>query len=113
MEFGWMILTFLLAAAGSLALGLVLLWVDRKVTARVQWRVGPPFFQPLFDVLKLMGKENLMPVSARGTGFLLAPPVAFRKNTTAKHTHIPCRNVLVISTGSFPIQQVDALTHAH
>jgi NADH-quinone oxidoreductase subunit H len=67
---------FLAAAAGTLVLGLVLKWVDRKVTARVQWRVGPPWYQPMVDILKLMGKENLMPATARGTGFLLAPLIA-------------------------------------
>ncbi|HUS91561.1 MAG TPA: complex I subunit 1 family protein [Phycisphaerae bacterium] len=70
------ILIFLVAAVATMALGLAFRWVDRKVTAMVQWRVGPPWYQPVMDVLKLMGKENLMPVTARGTGFLLAPVVA-------------------------------------
>jgi len=76
MDLGVTILIYLAAALGTLALGLVLRWVDRKVTALVQWRVGPPWYQPAVDVLKLMGKENLMPVTARRTGFLLAPVVA-------------------------------------
>ncbi len=42
----------------------------------VQWRVGPPWYQLAADVMKLMGKENMMPVTARGTGFLLAPVIA-------------------------------------
>ena len=71
-----MILTFIIAACGTLALGLVLKWVDRKVTALVQWRVGPPWYQPAVDVLKLMGKENIMPVTAKGTLFLLAPVIS-------------------------------------
>jgi NADH-quinone oxidoreductase subunit H len=70
------ILIFLAAVVGTLALGLLFKWVDRKVTARVQWRVGPPWYQPMVDVIKLMGKDNTMPVTARGTGFLLAPVVA-------------------------------------
>ena len=70
------ILIFLAAACGTLVLGLTLRWVDRKVTALVQWRVGPPWYQPLVDVIKLMGKENMMPITGRGTGFLLAPVVA-------------------------------------
>jgi NADH-quinone oxidoreductase subunit H len=76
MSLGMSILIYVAAAAGTLALGLLLRWVDRKVTARVQWRKGPPLLQPVYDVLKLMGKESLMPVTARGTGFLLAPVVA-------------------------------------
>lgn len=31
----------------------------RKVTARVQSRQGPPIWQPYFDLLKLLGKEDL------------------------------------------------------
>lgn len=31
----------------------------RKVTARVQSRQGPPLWQPYFDLLKLLGKEDL------------------------------------------------------
>ncbi|MCD6304462.1 MAG: NADH-quinone oxidoreductase subunit H, partial [Planctomycetes bacterium] len=73
MELGWCILVYAAAAAGTLALGLAFKWVDRLVTARVQWRVGPPWYQPGADILKLMGKESLMPLTARGTGFLLAP----------------------------------------
>ena len=38
--------------------GLVTSWVDRKVTARVQMRVGPPFFQPFFDIGKLMSAPD-------------------------------------------------------
>ncbi|MBN1578428.1 MAG: NADH-quinone oxidoreductase subunit H, partial [Chitinispirillaceae bacterium] len=36
--------------------GLVTSWIDRKVTARVQMRVGPPFLQPFYDVIKYMVK---------------------------------------------------------
>ena len=34
-------------------LGLFASWVDRKVTARVQYRVGPPLLQPAIDLVKL------------------------------------------------------------
>ncbi len=68
---------FLAAAIGTLAVGMVSSWVDRKVTARVQYRVGPPFFQPVYDVFKLLGKETLLPDRAKGRGFLLAPVVGF------------------------------------
>jgi len=76
MDVALMLLVFVAAATGTLVWGLALKWVDRKVTARVQWRVGPPVYQPLADVIKLLGKENLMPATARGTGFLLAPMIA-------------------------------------
>ncbi len=53
--------------------GLLASWVDRKVTARVQWRVGPPWYQPFVDILKLLGKETIVPTKPRATFFLLAP----------------------------------------
>jgi NADH-quinone oxidoreductase subunit H len=53
--------------------GLVSTWVDRKVTARVQWRKGPPFLQPFYDVIKLLGKETSIPGSGNPVLFLLAP----------------------------------------
>ena len=33
---------------------------DRKLTARLQGRYGPPIRQPFFDVLKLLQKENIV-----------------------------------------------------
>lgn len=73
MTWGLMIVALVVATTGTLALGLLAKWVDRKVTARIQWRVGPPWYQPALDCMKLMGKEALMPSTARGSGFLLAP----------------------------------------
>ena len=32
--------------------------IDRKVTAQMQGRVGPPIFQPFYDVGKLFEKED-------------------------------------------------------
>jgi ech hydrogenase subunit B len=34
--------------------------IDRKVTARMQGRVGPPIFQPFYDVGKLFEKEDVV-----------------------------------------------------
>ena len=33
--------------------------ISRKVTARIQSRQGPPVLQPYFDLLKLLGKEDI------------------------------------------------------
>lgn len=38
-------------------LGALLMGLDRKVTARIQGRMGPPIFQPFYDVIKLLLKE--------------------------------------------------------
>ncbi|MBE0477910.1 NADH-quinone oxidoreductase subunit H [Candidatus Aerophobetes bacterium] len=56
-------------------IGLFAAWVDRKVTARLQWRVGPPWYQNFIDFLKLMGKETIIPSGARKITFLSAPLV--------------------------------------
>jgi formate hydrogenlyase subunit 4 len=40
--------------------GGVLAGIDRKLTARLQGRIGPPLFQPFYDVGKLFLKENLV-----------------------------------------------------
>ena len=68
---------FLAASLGTLLVGMFSSWVDRKVTARVQYRVGPPLLQPVFDIAKLLGKETLISERARGRGFLMAPLVGF------------------------------------
>jgi len=34
------------------------LWVERKAVALMQQRVGPPFMQPFWDFVKLLGKET-------------------------------------------------------
>lgn len=56
----------------SSLIGLMSGWVDRKVTARIQWRVGPPWYQNFVDIIKLLGKETIVPKDAKIT-FLLAP----------------------------------------
>ncbi|MFA5858290.1 MAG: complex I subunit 1 family protein [Elusimicrobiota bacterium] len=57
--------------------GMLASWVDRKVTARVQWRVGPPLLQPLYDFVKLLGKEVVIPSGVNVAVFLLMPVVSF------------------------------------
>ncbi len=51
-----------LGAAGNVLLVLLLAplfqGVQRRITARLQSRRGPPLLQPYFDLLKLLGKEG-------------------------------------------------------
>lgn len=61
--------------AATAVLGLITSWIDRKVTARVQYRVGPPFLQPFYDIVKLLGKETLIPEGASKGTFLVAPAI--------------------------------------
>jgi len=63
----WAVLYLLLApVAGGLIAG-----IDRKVTARMQGRVGPPLLQPFYDIAKLFEKENLV-VTASQNFFVLS-----------------------------------------
>src|SRR5688572_31183402 len=58
-------------------------YVDRKVWASIQLRRGPnvvgPFglLQPMADGLKLVLKETIVPSSANGVLFIIAPMIAF------------------------------------
>lgn len=38
--------------------------IDRKLHARMQKRIGPPVIQPLYDFVKLMNKERIIPITA-------------------------------------------------
>jgi ech hydrogenase subunit B len=59
-----MMIKSLLAAALYIVLapfvGGLIAGFDRIVTARMQGRIGPPLFQPFYDVLKLFGKQKQM-----------------------------------------------------
>lgn len=46
------------------ACALLFQWIDRRTIARLQARVGPPWFQPLADLIKLLGKESVLPKGA-------------------------------------------------
>jgi NADH-quinone oxidoreductase subunit H len=48
-------------------------YMDRKLYARIQRRVGPPFFQPFADLVKLASKEDILPEKAEGFMFTAAP----------------------------------------
>jgi len=48
----------------TLYLSLASSWLYRKLVARMENRVGPPFNQPVFDVAKLMAKERMYPKKA-------------------------------------------------
>jgi ech hydrogenase subunit B len=59
-------------------IGGILMGIDRKLTARMQSRMGPPIVQPFYDAIKLWGKEpfiasQLQPILAFGYfGFSIA-----------------------------------------
>jgi formate hydrogenlyase subunit 4 len=46
---------FVIPFVGALVMG-----IDRKITARIQGRYGPPVLQPIYDVIKLLKKESVL-----------------------------------------------------
>src|SRR5665647_882468 len=57
--------------------GAFLSWFDRKISARVQFRKGPPLLQPFYDFFKLLlVKETILPKHGSQFIFLLAPLLA-------------------------------------
>lgn len=58
-------------------------WVDRKAYARFQNRVGPPWYQPCADFLKLLAKEEIVPEGVRRGLYRWLPPLGFAAVSTA------------------------------
>jgi len=50
------------------------LWIERKAVALMQGRIGPPFMQPFFDFIKLLGKDT-PPREGIGGALMKAWPV--------------------------------------
>jgi NADH-quinone oxidoreductase subunit H len=63
--------------------GLTYEWVDRKFLARFQRRVGPPWYQPLADLIKLFSKEDLLPERANDVVAALLPLISLSSVLTA------------------------------
>ncbi len=69
-----------LAVLGFIALSaMFLIWLERKISAKIQNRLGPMMtgphgaFQSVADTVKLLLKENIMPTGADTTIWWLAP----------------------------------------
>jgi NADH-quinone oxidoreductase subunit H len=60
----------------SILAGGIMAWADRKITARLQFRKGPPFLQPFYDLGKLFYKETILPRYGARITFLAAPVFA-------------------------------------
>ena len=76
------LLGILLLITGAMVLDIMLVWVERKVVARFQGRLGPnrvgPYglFQPFPDIIKLIIKEDITPDGADKLVYNMAPIIS-------------------------------------
>lgn len=63
--------------------GMLYEWIDRKLVARFQNRIGPRWFQPFADIVKLFAKEQIKPALANPFLFFGLPVVALAGALTA------------------------------
>jgi NADH-quinone oxidoreductase subunit H len=66
-----------------LFLGLGYSWANRKLLARFQSRLGPPWYQPFADTLKLLSKEDMLLAGTPPLLFHLLPMLALAACLTA------------------------------
>jgi len=81
-------------------------WLERKLEARIQNRVGPMvagpagILQPLADFIKLLTKEDIVPRDAKKIVFRFAPLVAFTLMVFAT-CFLPIDGASVLSASGF------------
>ena len=51
-------------------------WMHRSLTAKMQGRIGPPFFQPFFDFVKLLAKTPVRRTGFQGLAMTALPLIA-------------------------------------
>ncbi len=84
----WALLKLVIAVGFVFITALVLIYMLRKVMGRMQYRMGPRHhgphgvFQTIFDALKLLGKENIIPADVDKWPYLWAPVIVFVPSLT-------------------------------
>jgi NADH-quinone oxidoreductase subunit H len=104
----WLIFRILVFPGFTFILFLTLFcdWVERKLEARIQNRVGPMvagpggILQPLADFIKLLTKEDIEPRDTKKLVFRYAPLVAFSIMMFAM-CFLPIDGASVLSSGGF------------
>lgn len=76
MSFVYYLWIFIVSSVFLTVSGFIAGWLERKLTARLQFRVGPPWYQNFADFIKLTGKEVVIPEVANKPVFVLAPVLA-------------------------------------
>jgi len=75
----WLPLPMLLVLVAAVVGVLVTVWLERKISAAAQQRIGPEYagalgvLQPIADGLKLLVKEDIIPAKADGILFTAGP----------------------------------------
>jgi len=86
--FLWALLKLVIAVGFVLVTALILIYMLRKVMGRMQYRMGPRHhgphgvFQTMFDAVKLLGKENIIPKDVDKWPYLWAPVIVFVPSLT-------------------------------
>jgi NADH-quinone oxidoreductase subunit H len=81
-------------------------WIERKIEARMQNRVGPKFtgpggiLQPFADIVKLLTKEDIVPRGAKKFVFRFAPILSFSFVVFAL-SFLPIDGAAIIPDSSF------------
>lgn len=80
-EFLWLCIPILVVVLGSTLGVLVIVWLERKISAAVQQRIGPEYagplgiIQALLDGLKLILKEDIIPSKGDSWLFTVGPAI--------------------------------------
>ena len=88
-----MVVGILAVTVFAIVIGLLFLGIDRKLTAHMQARIGPPLTQPFTDVAKLLSKESIIPEDAIPLLFNMAPMLALSGSVAI---------LLYLPIGAFP-----------
>lgn len=112
-EIVWFIIIKLILAVGIFALWMtmvpLMIWLERKVIADIQVRIGPnrvgPFglLQPIADAIKLIFKEDITPVRVDKLIYPLAPAMLMIPAILAIAV-IPVGGIVSIGPRSFALQ---------
>nr|YP_010689993.1 NADH dehydrogenase subunit A [Ceratostigma griffithii]WBR75784.1 NADH dehydrogenase subunit A [Ceratostigma griffithii]WBR76030.1 NADH dehydrogenase subunit A [Ceratostigma minus]WBR76358.1 NADH dehydrogenase subunit A [Ceratostigma willmottianum] len=78
----WILIPIFILLLGSTIGVLVIVWLEREISASIQQRIGPEYagplgiLQALADGTKLLFKENLLPSRGDGALFSIGPSIA-------------------------------------